>query len=489
MENLILPSTQLPADLAVPRKNDVKVDKSSTSFQRALTKSMQTKQAASSQGGAEEQNSDSLNSDSPADLKEIVPNQQISWMQWIPSGLQPSGINQPIAANSVPDLALTSANPAIEPLTVGQVIKEPTQQEFVTQADVSLVMPEQSLPKSAANILPDNIPMTREHSVVQPLLNSVGSFTDPQQASPTVQPILTPAESQPLITLKAETKKSMSDTPLSSLTEVVSNASTSDTQQVAIQNQPSSKSDEASVSNQKQMGMQHTRMMADVPPAPVNVEKPLVEKQLYPSDEHTEQAQELFIVPVAQSAKGDSSNLTNSGDDPHQFETVIAPVQTDARSSLTNPVRFELPEPVEAMPDKYDISGQVFEKARMFIRPTNSEMVLQLRPEHLGELTLKVSVENGLVTAAFHSDNREVRQVIEASLPQLKQDLSQQGIKLDNVGVFNGSEQFFGNDQQQSQRQQQPQLLTRKSPREFTDVLEATETVSLNSTEGVDYRI
>jgi flagellar hook-length control protein FliK len=139
-------------------------------------------------------------------------------------------------------------------------------------------------------------------------------------------------------------------------------------------------------------------------------------------------------------------------------------------------------------PNQQEIVRQIVDHARLYLRPANqSEMVLQLRPEHLGELTLKVSVESGIVSATFHSDNPEVRQVIEVSLPQLKQDLSQQGIKLDSVSVFSGSEQFFDNRQPSAQQQQSVPL--RKNRRELMQAIEAAEEVSVSTRDGVDYRI
>ena len=66
-------------------------------------------------------------------------------------------------------------------------------------------------------------------------------------------------------------------------------------------------------------------------------------------------------------------------------------------------------------------------------------MVIRLKPEHLGELTLKVSVAaSGTVNAAFHTDNASVRAIIETSMIQLKHELQAQGLKVDNVGVYAG---------------------------------------------------
>ena len=65
----------------------------------------------------------------------------------------------------------------------------------------------------------------------------------------------------------------------------------------------------------------------------------------------------------------------------------------------------------------YEIPRQIVEQARLLRTLNDTQMVIRLHPEHLGELTLRVSVgSNGAVQASFHSDNAQVRNVIENSL-------------------------------------------------------------------------
>lgn len=139
--------------------------------------------------------------------------------------------------------------------------------------------------------------------------------------------------------------------------------------------------------------------------------------------------------------------------------------------------------------DPHNITSQIVEQARMINRVNNSEMVVKLKPEHLGELTLKVSVENGAVSASFHSNNSEVRTVIEASLTQLRQELSNQGLKVENVGVYAGLNQFFSNDQQQAAPQQQIKFKNRKQEQSFIEAAEAISVLPDVAAAGVDYRI
>ncbi len=92
-----------------------------------------------------------------------------------------------------------------------------------------------------------------------------------------------------------------------------------------------------------------------------------------------------------------------------------------------------------ALKDDFNITQQIIDQAKLIKRAENTEMVIKLNPEHLGELTLKVAVTaNGSVSASFHSDNVQVRTIIENSLVQLRSDLNQQGLKVDQVEVYAG---------------------------------------------------
>ncbi len=89
--------------------------------------------------------------------------------------------------------------------------------------------------------------------------------------------------------------------------------------------------------------------------------------------------------------------------------------------------------------ETYNVPQQIVEQAKLLQRGTDTEMVIKLNPEHLGQLSLKVSVNgNGGVTATFHTDNAQVRAILENTMIQLKQQLNEQGIKVDNVDVQTG---------------------------------------------------
>ena len=64
---------------------------------------------------------------------------------------------------------------------------------------------------------------------------------------------------------------------------------------------------------------------------------------------------------------------------------------------------------------------------------------IRLRPEFLGEVVLRISVDpNGNVYARFAVDNPQVRAWIEQDLPQLREALAQHGLHLADAGVDSG---------------------------------------------------
>ncbi len=67
----------------------------------------------------------------------------------------------------------------------------------------------------------------------------------------------------------------------------------------------------------------------------------------------------------------------------------------------------------------------------------------------MGKMIIKIAVEDGLVTAKFITESQHVKQLLEANLGSLRQNLESQGLRVDrtevNVQLDNGGS-FHGND-------------------------------------------
>ena len=156
--------------------------------------------------------------------------------------------------------------------------------------------------------------------------------------------------------------------------------------------------------------------------------------------------------------------------------------------------QVQAPEVPQAPREDFNVPAQIVEQARMIRTATNTEMVINLKPEHLGELTLRVSVStNGAVTASFYTDNAQVRAIIENSLVQLKQELNDQGIKVDDVEVYAGLNEeglLNGQGQQAWQQNQQRNHRGTIDLGAVEEELDALTPVNENlSADGVDYKV
>lgn len=134
--------------------------------------------------------------------------------------------------------------------------------------------------------------------------------------------------------------------------------------------------------------------------------------------------------------------------------------QGDGTTALTG-TQATLTQPADASPaDKATLSqpvihsaiDQIVAGAKLVRQGPVTEMRLQLKPEFLGRVDLKVTMEGGVLSARIMVDNPQVKAAIEANLPQLRQDLAQQGIALQGmtVGLGGGRGQQQAGDSQQS---------------------------------------
>ena len=82
-------------------------------------------------------------------------------------------------------------------------------------------------------------------------------------------------------------------------------------------------------------------------------------------------------------------------------------------------------------------------------------MKVQLKPAHLGEVFMKISVDGGRVMAKVVTESLMAKDAIETQLYQLRESLATQGIKIDKFSVFVGDkwqehQSHAGYDQQPS---------------------------------------
>lgn len=87
---------------------------------------------------------------------------------------------------------------------------------------------------------------------------------------------------------------------------------------------------------------------------------------------------------------------------------------------------------------------QIVDESQVLVGRDHSEVRIQLKPESLGKLSLEIAVEHGVFKAEILAESQQVKQLLEANLSNLKQTLTNQGLKVDQlvVNVGQGQTQF-----------------------------------------------
>lgn len=124
----------------------------------------------------------------------------------------------------------------------------------------------------------------------------------------------------------------------------------------------------------------------------------------------------------------------------------------------TEAVQAEAELPYEPA-DVQRIMNQITERIKVETGTELTEVEMQLQPETLGTLRIHLTSKEGAVTAQFTAENESVRAVLEAQTMQLKENLNQQGIKVEAVEVTianQGFERSFAQNEQQSGKYEEP---------------------------------
>ena len=89
---------------------------------------------------------------------------------------------------------------------------------------------------------------------------------------------------------------------------------------------------------------------------------------------------------------------------------------------------------------------QILRGVELNVKGENGEIRLQLKPESLGEVEVRIATNNGIVSAEFIAESQRVKSLIEAGLPQLKQQLMDQGLNIQGLSVQVGGGNTYGRD-------------------------------------------
>jgi hypothetical protein len=129
---------------------------------------------------------------------------------------------------------------------------------------------------------------------------------------------------------------------------------------------------------------------------------------------------------------------------------------TDFWNQLESKITYDRSEHQSKPPEGRDFAliDQVVNKMKIMIGSRKTEISMQLKPESLGRLSLKLTVVDGVLNGKMIVQNNQAKSLIQANLAELRESLEQQGIPVSKfqVNVGGGGEykqqQFFQENRQ-----------------------------------------
>ena len=131
-----------------------------------------------------------------------------------------------------------------------------------------------------------------------------------------------------------------------------------------------------------------------------------------------------------------------------------------------NPVSQTISLPTETITsfsnvNTQDILNQFAEYVKVNASAEITEMEIQLNPANLGSINLQIASKNGVITAQLNVSNEAVKQALESQIITLRENMIEQGIKVEAVEVTIQSHEFERNlndGQNESQAQYEAEL-------------------------------
>lgn len=128
---------------------------------------------------------------------------------------------------------------------------------------------------------------------------------------------------------------------------------------------------------------------------------------------------------AAKSASARVMSMTGLSQISPESQKTATAQKTGAAAKTSTPVNIK------------DVVGTV----KIMISSKTNEMVMKLAPEHLGKLEIRLKKDGDRMLGLFKVDSQQVKEAIEVQLPQLKADLAEQGIHIEEFSVLvNGDE-------------------------------------------------
>lgn len=217
-------------------------------------------------------------------------------------------------------------------------------------------------------------------------------------------------------------------------------------------------------------------------------------KQAEEADEQTmiKQTENVTQEQSGEEAKKDTSNQQKT-----ELPETTAKSQTGTKSSPQEQVSFQTTtqtinngQTVEVVQtvtqsqiDVESILRQISQMTRISVTQAQSSIEMQLNPENLGKVYLQVVSKAGAITAQIAAQNEAVKEVIESQIAVLKENMNQQGMKVEAIEVTVASHEFERNLEENQDNPAKEQQEAEKPSRRSINLNQLDELEGLMSEE------
>lgn len=143
--------------------------------------------------------------------------------------------------------------------------------------------------------------------------------------------------------------------------------------------------------------------------------------------ENTASDDQTAIVPIAVASEGVSDSDSQPAWMLSRNDATIS-----AETALVKPA---LPAQVPVQQFAQQIEKFLVKQFLMTQGNGTTEAKISLTPEHLGQVDIRIIMQNGQVTAQFMADNLMARELLDNQMSQLRSALSSQGLQVDRLEV------------------------------------------------------
>jgi len=146
--------------------------------------------------------------------------------------------------------------------------------------------------------------------------------------------------------------------------------------------------------------------------------------------EANQQARMVKMVTQSQGNTAETATIASQADDNNAFLSFLKQESASAQST-----KFQAAQKMPERPVPYYLNQQIGRQLASAIRNNDNQVRIQLRPPHLGTLQVDLEVQNNVLKLGMATDNQLTREILLSHVNELKDALSEQGIRIDDVDI------------------------------------------------------